>query len=121
MQSVGGGAAVTAVTVVTALTAVAAVIDSGGREAGVPAVKLLAAAVTARAPSGAADVPWGARKHHDTRATRPSNIYSRLMCNCTNANPSTLQPLQQSKHYNTLKRLHVAHLVVFNYKHSPMG
>ena len=44
VQSVGGGAAVTAVTVVTALTAVAAVIDSGGREAGVPAVKLLAAA-----------------------------------------------------------------------------
>ena len=50
VQSVGGGAAVTAVTVVTALTAVVAVIDSGGREAGVPAVKLLAAAVTARAP-----------------------------------------------------------------------
>ena len=93
VQSVGGGAAVTAVTVVTALTAVAAVIDSGGREAGVPAVKLLAGAVTARAP-----------RERLTRlvmpkATTTPRLHARatsilrlryLMCNCTNANPSTL-------------------------------
>ena len=91
VQSVGGGAAVAAVTVVTALTAVAAVIDSGGREAGVPAVKLLAGAVTARAPRerltrlGVPKATTTPRLH-----ARATSILMILMCNQRESSESTM-------------------------------
>ena len=80
-------------------------IDSGGGD-GVTAVKLLAAAVTARAPRERLT----RLGESEATTTRGLHVRATSSCNClrTNANPSALQSLQHLKtSYNTLTLLHV--------------